>query len=447
MIGREKWSSKLGFLAAAIGSAVGIGNIWRFPYILGISGGGSFLIPYFIAVLTFGVPVMLIELATGRRLRGSVITSFRRIHPNLRWLGLIPTLVLFFITSYYLVVTGWVLAYFTFYLSGEILEFGSFVGSIFPLIFASLTLFFVSFVVKNGIVKGIENLVKIVMPLFFLLLIFLVIRMFLLPRAIEGIIYYFKPDFSRIFDINIWLLAFGQAMFSLSAGYGIMITFGSYLRKNEDIPQITLITAFFDTLVALLAGFLIFSVIYSFNLQLQQGPNLVFVVLPNIFKGIVFGEVLGIIFYLLLVSAAITSTVSMLELIVANLIDEFYIVRSRAVTIVSIALFFVMTPIALNFSFLGKNLLEEMDYLFGSLLTLASAALICIVIAWFWDSKKLLDEIKIEIMFGKRKTTMYKISRFLDYFVEHDIIINLVRYIIPGTLLLILFLRIISFCF
>jgi NSS family neurotransmitter:Na+ symporter len=443
MIGREKWSSKLGFLAAAIGSAVGIGNIWRFPYILGINGG-SFLIPYLIAVFVFGVPVMLIELATGRKLRGSIITSFRRIHPNLKWLGFIPVLVLFFITSYYLVVTGWVLAYFTFFLSGEAITFGNFVNTILPLIFAGLSLFFVAFVVKSGIVKGIESLTKIMMPVFFLLLTFLLIRMLMLPKAIEGVTHYFKPDLSKILNINVWLLAFGQAMFSLSAGYGIMMTFGSYLRKDEDIPQVTLITAFFDTLVAVMAGFLIFSAIYSFNLQLDEGPNLAFIVLPNVFKEVFLGEIFGAIFYLLLVFAAISSAISMLELIVANLIDEFSFTRSKAVVVVSSLLFLVMVPIALNFSVFGRNLLEGMDHLFGSLLTLVSAALICIVIGWFWNPKTLLDEINIEIMFGKRKSILYKISRFLDYLVERDILITLVRYVIPGILILMLLLRVLG---
>jgi len=436
---RELWKSKIGFLAAAIGSAVGIGNIWRFPYIVSISGGGSFLIPYLICTLIFGIPLLIIELATGRRFRGSTITTFERINPKFKFLSFIPTLVVFIILCYYLVVVGWILGYFTSSISNSAIEFSTFSKSIEPTVFSILSLLILTFIVMNGVSNGIEKVSKIMMPLFFVLLIILLLVTLSIPNSIRGILYYFRPDFSKLTDVKVWLLAAGQVLFSLSAGYGIMLTYGSYLKRNEHIPSLSILIAVADTLVAIFAGIIIFGVISSFNLRPTEGPHLAFVVLPKVFESMRFGSIYKSIFFLLLFIAGITSAVSMKEVVISNMIDEFGITRTKAMTIVTPALTMLMLLISLNYSgfFISYyNFLSELDMIFGNLLTLISATVVCAVIAWGWNSKELLEEVDIELE---------KISKWLDYFFEHDILLILVKFIIPICLVLLFLLKLLGF--
>ena len=438
---REEWSSKWGFIAAALGSAIGIGNIWRFPYMMSLSGGGAFLFPYLIAVVFFGIPILLLELATGRKFRGSIITSFKNINPKLKWLSLIPIVTVFAILGYYVVVTGWTLTYFVASLYGQFLQFRTFSESIEPLIFTILTLTLTAYVVKSGVRNGIENVSKILMPILFILLVILFAKTITLPNAINGIIYYFKPDFTKIFDFKVWLLAFSQSLFSLSAGYGIMLTYGSYLNKKEDIPKLTVAVVVGDTFVAIIAGFIIFSAIYSFNLNLAEGPHLAFVVLMKVFQEISHGLLIASIFFLLLFVAGLSSAISMMEALTANLVDEMNFSREKTTVILLILLFLIAVPV--SFSYAGTfsiNLLEVMDYIFGTLFTLLSAAIICFVIAWYWDPKSLIREFHMDIHFKIEK--IEKISKYIQRFVEYTIIINLVKFVIPTILLLIFLLKV-----
>ncbi|MBS3052402.1 MAG: sodium-dependent transporter [Candidatus Aenigmarchaeota archaeon] len=437
---REEWGSRLGFIAAALGSSIGIGNIWRFPYVLSLNGGGAFLIPYIIAVAFFGIPLLLIELSTGRRFRESMVTAFKKINPKMKMLRWIPTITIFFILSYYIVVVGWTLTYFINASLGQFLEFQDFSSSHLPLLATIVSLTLVLLVCKNSIKDGVEKVSKIILPILFILLLLLIIKTLSFPKSLEGIKNYFTPDYSKIFDLKVWLHAFGQALFSIGVGYGIMITYGSYLNKKEDIPHLTNLIVFSDTLIALIGGLIIFSTIYSFSLPISEGPHLAFVVLVKVFEEIRFGFVLGSIFFALLFLAGITSAISMMETLVSNLVDEYNFKKEKA----SLLIFFLILPISvlvsLSYTNLMKiNLLEIMDFYFGTLLTLLSGAIVAYIIGWYWNPKSLLTEMNIRFELGLKK-----IGYYIDHFVEYIIVINLVKYVIPFTLLLIFVLKVVG---
>lgn len=438
---REEWSSKLGFLLAAVGSAVGLGNIWRFPYIVGISGGGSFVLIYILAVLLFGIPVMLIEFATGRKFKSSIYSAFKRITDKAKFLALLPIITGFFILSYYLIITGWTLAFFGFSISGNFLDFELFTQSYQPLIFFFISLFLISLVVIFGIKKGIENATKVLVPVLIIFLIILTVKSLTLPNAMAGIEFYLRPDFSKIFEPTIWILAFGQALFSLSAGYGILLTYGSYLSKKTDIGNSTFTIAGMDTMIALIAGFMIFPIVFSFGLQPAAGPELAFIALPKIFLTMEFGFIFGAIFFLLLFFAAISSAISSLEMIISNFVDELKMSRKKAIVIISTGIGMMGGIIALSFlGYFGMNLLGPFDFIFGSLLTPISAAVVCIVIGWFWKPKILIEELKTKVFPG-----FIGLIEYAENLIKYFMIIYLVRYVIPFVLILMTILIVLGF--
>ncbi|HDD72734.1 MAG TPA: sodium-dependent transporter [Candidatus Aenigmarchaeota archaeon] len=417
---REHWS-KIGFILASIGSAVGLGNVWRFPYIVGENGGGAFLIPYFIAVLFFAVPVMMIEFAAGRRFDGSVLTTLKRINPKIKPVGLVPVTVNLFILSYYLVVTGWTFAYFIFSLLGY-MEFEVFIESGYSLFLFLGILLLTAIIVNLGIKKGIERTCRYLLPVLFIFILILAIRSVSLPGMMEGISFYLTPDLSVLSNPNIWILAFGQAFFSLSVGFGIMLTYGSYLDRREDVPKSVLVIAGADTLIAILAGFIIFPVVFSFGFNPAAGPELAFITLPKIFSVMFLGQIFGAAFFFLLFIGAVTSAISMFEVGVTTLIDELKMSRIRATALVTCILGMIGLPSALSYSgfdihLFGRPFLDSVDIIFGSLITPISAALLCISIAWFWKPKELWKEIN--------RNTKLKIPFFIVY---------LVRYLIPAIL-------------
>ncbi len=437
---REEWGSRLGFIAAALGSSIGIGNIWRFPYIMSLNGGGAFLIPYIVAVLFFGIPLLLIELSTGRRFRESILGSFKKINPKMKILGWIPTITIFLILSYYVVVVGWMLTYFINATIGQFHGFQEFSRSHLPLLSTLVTLMIILLTCTHNIKDGVERISKILLPILFLLLFILAIKTLSFPNSIEGIKTYFTPDFSKLSDLKIWLYAFGQALFSIGVGYGIMITYGSYLNKREDIPYLTNLIVFSDTLVALVGGLIIFATIYSFGLPISEGPHLAFVVLVTIFQEISLGAVIGSMFFALLFVAGITSAISMMETLVSNLVDEYKFKRAKAGLLIFILLLLFSIPVSLTYTkWFRINLLEIMDFYSGTLLTLLSGAVIAYVIGWYWNPRALLTEINIRFQLGLKT-----IENYIKYFVEYAIIINLVKYVIPFTLLLIFVSRIIG---
>lgn len=384
---REEWS-KIGFVLASIGSAVGLGNIWRFPYMVGSNGGGAFLVTYLFGVILFGMPLMIMEMDAGRKFKGSVITTLKQINKHSRFVGIVAIATSLGILSYYLVVSGWSLAYFIFSMTGFV-EFQSFVTTLLPVVFFIVSLAVVGVIVSFGVKKGIEKTSTLLIPILVLLLLGLAVYSLTLPGAAKGVSFYLNPNFDFLLDAKTWVFGFSQAFFSLSVGYGILLTYGSYLGNKRGITRPAIAISAADTMVAVIAGFVIFPVVFSLGLSPASGPELIFVSMPTAFGSMPFGSVVGALFFLLIFIAAITSAVSMLEVGAASLIDELKWNRKKSVLLLSLILLITGMPSALSYIgdglFLaGMPFLEFMDAFFGSMLLLTSAIL-CIVIMWFYE--------------------------------------------------------------
>ena len=365
---RGEWGSRFGFVLAAAGSAIGLGNIWRFPYVTGQNGGAAFLILYLLCVLLLGVPVMVAELTIGRFSRRNPVGAFATIRPGSYWtiVGYLGVLTGVCILSYYTVMAGYSIGYIVKTLINNQTSFESFTANAWlsiPLFLAFMVL--TVLVVQGGIKEGIERWAKILMPILLLLLVVLIIRSITLPGAGKGLTFYFKPDFSKVTGRTI-LAALGQAFFSLSLGMGAMITYGSYLSKRDNIVTSGCYVAFFDTLIAVMAGLLIFPALFAMNQDPAAGPGLVFNILPAIFREMPFGTIVGVVFFILLSIAALTSTISLLEVPTAYLVDEKKISRKIAVWMVGLIVFILGLPSALSqgaVSWLSKPIAMDLEFL------------------------------------------------------------------------------------
>lgn len=425
---REKWSSNLGFILASIGSAVGLGNIWRFPYIVGINGGGAFLIPYLIAVFLCGLPLMMIEFAMGRHFKNSVVPTLSAIKKRFRFAGLFIVCVMGVILSYYLVITSWVLAYSVFFIVGVPVPFSAFTDSYYPLLFFLISGIVSFVVVRAGVRRGIEKLSKLLIPVLSGMLCVLVVFSLSLPGAMRGIEFYLTPDLSKLFDPFVWTAAFGQAFFSLSVGVGIMLTYGSYMGEARIVKSAAVITVS-DLLVAILSGFMIFPIIFSFGLDPAAGVKLAFVALPPVFQAMSFGSFWGAVFFLLLFFAALPPAVSMLEVPVATLIDSYGFKRKKATWIVSLIVMLIGLPSALSYTTLqlelfGEPLLDLKDFVFGTVGIIAAGLVLSVIAGWFLDPGIIFKEIKM----GRR---MQKLFLFIiKFFIPFVLLVNLVSRVI-----------------
>ena len=403
---RGEWSSKFGFILAAAGSAIGLGNIWRFPYVTGENGGAAFLILYLVCVLLIGVPVMIAELTIGRYSRKNPVGAFDAIRKGSWWkiVGYLGVLTGICILSYYTVMAGYTLGYIVKTLVGNETSFSSFTANgwlSIPLflVFCVLTVL----VVQGGVRDGIERWAKILMPLLLCLLVLLIIRSVTLEGAGRGLSFYFKPDFGKVTGKTL-LAAMGQAFFSLSLGMGAMITYGSYLSKKDNIVTSGCYVALFDTLIAVMAGLIIFPALFAMNMNPAEGPGLVFEVLPKIFPQLPAGNVIGAAFFLLLSIAALTSTISLLEVVTAYLVDEKHWLRRKAVWIVAALSFCLGLPSALSQGIVpglaelplpgGGSFLGFMDWLFANVMLAVGAILISIFFGWVWKMKAAAEEIR-----------------------------------------------------
>ena len=383
---REAWSSPAGFILASIGSAVGIGNIWRFPYMVGTHGGGAFLIPYLLAVVLLGLPLMIAELTLGRHFRRSVVPAFEAIGTSLRGLGLFLVFVLTMILAYYLVVTGWVLAYFVAFAAGAPMSFADFTNSYAPLFFFVLSGGICFLVVRAGVRAGIERLSALLMPVLFVMVSVLAGVALALPGAARGVRFYLAPDFSALGDPLVWTAAFGQAFFSLGAGTGVMLTYGSYLPHGNVVRSAGLITGA-DLLVALIGGLVVFPTVFAFGFDPAAGVQLAFVTLPRIFQEMRLGLLFGATFFLLLFIAALTSAVSLLELPVATLIDAYGMRRTPATAVTAGTVLLVGFPSALSYTALkvelfGVPLLDLKDFAFGTIGMIVAALVVSVTAGW-----------------------------------------------------------------
>ncbi len=408
---RGQWGSKFGFIMAAAGSAVGLGNIWRFPYLTGENGGAAFVLVYIFCVVLVAVPMLINEIAIGRLTGKNPVGAVQQLGGNKLWVGLVgvlPLIVTFVVLSYYSTIAGWTVGYIFTSLFSIKTTFSEFIANptyIVPL--GASVILITAYIVLAGVSGGIEKATKILMPMLFVLLIIVIIRSITLPGASKGIEYYLIPDFSKI-NGHVILAALTQAFFSLGVGWGMMITYGSYLNKHQNIVTSSLWVSVMDTSIALMAGFMVFPAVFAFNQSPAEGPTLVFSVLANIFQEMPLGNIAGALFFLLLFFAAITSTISMLEAPSAYFMDQYKWNRKKAAWTVAIAAFLLGIPSALStgaveglssiqVNFLGvikTGVMDIFDYLFGSLFMMLVVLSTCIYTGWFIKIEVLVDEIE-----------------------------------------------------
>lgn len=418
---RGNWQSQIGFVAAAAGSAIGLGNIWRFPYIVGRYGGAAFVLVYLAIIIFIGVPIMNSELLIGRKSERNAVGAFKVLAPGTPWfiVGAMGILAGFIILSYYSVVAGWAVAYI--FKSGAYMAadaetadvFVSFITSpVTPIIWHAIFMAMCIGIVAIGIEKGIEKYSKILMPMLVLVLLVLIIRSITLPGAGKGLAFYLKPDFSKLSAEGI-LAALGQAFFTLSLGMGCMIVYGSYLKKDQDIPINSYYIAGADTLIAFLAGFAIFPAVFAFGLEPGAGPGLTFITLPAVFAAMgPLGHFFGILFFFLLTIAALTSAISLLEVVSAYFIDEAKWNRKKAVWIMGIIIFLLGVPSSLGQGVWsgvkiigGRDILDSLDFLANNALLPLGGFLLCIFIGWSWGTNKATEEANIGAKSIKLGTT------------------------------------------
>ena len=409
---REHWGSKIGFILAAAGSAVGLGNIWRFPYVAGENGGGAFVLVYLGCVLILGIPIMIAELVLGRHTSKGPVGAFKDMFGKSGWVivGYMGVLCGFLILSFYSVVGGWTIGYIVKSVTGDVARmidvetaqsvFGGFIQSPLEMIFFHL-LFILSciVIVRKGIEYGIERWSKILMPLLFILLVILIVRGVTMEGGFEGVAFFLNPDFSQLTGGAV-LAALGQSFFSLSLGMGAMITYGSYLSKDDKILHSAPSIVSLDILIAILAGLAIFPAVFAMGMSPEGGPALLFHIIPTVFANMAYGSVFAFMFFLLLFIAALTSGISLLEVVVTYVTDEFGWTRKKAVTVVGTAIFMMGIPSALSFGvmsdiriFFGMDFFSFLDNLTSNYMLPVGGFFISVALGWKYGLDKTMHEL------------------------------------------------------
>ncbi len=419
----ETWSSRRGFILAAVSSAVGIGNIWRFPTVLGQNGGGAYLFPYLIAVFAFALPLMVLEFAVGRRLRTNVVGAFRRLGERLEIAGWLIATSVFTILSYYLVITGWTLAYFIQSARGRTLDFDTFSGGYAPLVAFLVSAVATGAITSLGVRAGIERMASTFMPLAFAILFGLAVYSTTLAGFREGASFMFSPDFSALLQPGIWSAALGQAFFSLSVGFGVLLTYGSYARREADIVRSATVITVADLSVAMLAGLVIFPMVFTFGLEPTAGAELTFTTLPAAFEQMPAGTILAPAFFLLLFAAALPPSVSMMELNVAAVVEKTGIGRRTTSLILTMLVIALGMPSALSYTALdlevfGSPVLDLLDDTLGRFGLPVGGLLIAFFFSRRMPPRALFDEFRL--VAGR-----WTLRRLL---------LPLLRYPIPGVL-------------
>lgn len=407
---RDGFSSRFGIIAAAAGSAVGLGNIWKFPYIVGENGGSAFILVYLLSILAVGIPVLLAEFIIGRRGQANAVRSFKKIAPNTKWSGIgwMGIVAAFMILGFYTVIAGYTIHYFILTVtnsfagmsSAQIADtFNNFASSTRPIIYTVIFIILSLGILFGGIKDGIEKYTKVLMPGLVGIIALLVIRAITLPGAEEGIQFLLKPDFSEL-SMKAVLDALGHSFFSLSVGMGTMLTYGSYISKKESLTSITFSIAAADTIIALLAGLAIFPAVFAFGIDPTSGPGLVFITLPNVFLQMPGGIIFGALFFLLLFIAALTSVVSIFEVIIAYITEELKVNRHKAMGLTTLAVIVIATFCALSQTpdtsliFNGHNLFDWMDLLSANVLLPIGGLLIMIFLGFIMKRSDLEDELQ-----------------------------------------------------
>lgn len=433
---RSSFSGRLGFVLAAAGSAVGLGNIWRFPYLAAKYGGGIFLLVYVVLVVTFGFSLMVAEIALGRNTRLSAIGAYKKLNKKFGFLGILTALVPIIILPYYSVIGGWVTKYFVTFLSGHHMEassddyFGGFIGQTFePVLWLAIFGVITFVIVLCGVKRGIETANKFMMPILIVLCVAVCVYSCTLPGALEGVKFYLIPDFSR-FSINTVLGAMGQMFYSMSLAMGIMITYGSYMKKETSIEKSVSQIEIFDTGVALLAGLMIVPAVFVFSggdqSAMQSGPGLMFQTLPKVFDSMgdgQFGQIVGALFFLLVLFAALTSAISLMETVVSIVIDKFHVKRAVACIIVFIGMMLLALPSSLgngvwsHIQILGMDFLTFFDFISNSVIMPIVALLTCIFIGYVVKTQLVVDEVKSSSKFSREKLFVVVIKYIAPIFI------------------------------
>ncbi|WP_317949536.1 sodium-dependent transporter, partial [Rossellomorea marisflavi] len=407
-----QWTSKLGFILAAAGSAIGLGAIWKFPYMAGANGGGVFFLLFILFTVLIGAPILLAEFIIGRKAGADAITSYKKLAPNSYWhlIGYLGTIVSFIILSFYSVVGGWILSYLwrsvTGSLSGKTQEgyaalFDSVISNPWEVLIAQgVFMIMTIMVVQGGVQKGIERASRYMMPSLFILFFVLVIRALTLDGAMEGVRFLLLPDWSQLTGKTV-LLAMGQAFFALTVGLSVMVTYASYLPKDDSMPKSAISVSGLNILISLLAGLVIFPAVYALGFQPDQGPGIAFVVLPAVFNEMAFGGLFFTIFLVLLLFATLTSAFSILEIGVAGLSKGASTKRVKFSWMVGILAFVAGIPSALSFGVLGDikiaglNFFDFADNITSNFGLPIGALLISIFIGYRLKKEDVWDEVRL----------------------------------------------------
>lgn len=438
-LGRSSFGSKFGIIAATAGSAVGLGNIWRFPYIAGENGGGAFIIIYVAFIMLIGIPAMMCELSIGRATQKNPFGAFKELRPNGKWylVGCMGIAAVFFINSFYSVVAGWTLFYLFEALTNQFhakdagqieAVFSSFQESGWiPILCSLLFVVITAVVVSSGVKKGIERWSKILMPILLLFIVIMAVRSMTLPNAGEGLAFLFKPDFSKITSKSI-LDALGQAFFSLSIGMGVLITYGSYINKGENLAQTAVSVSIADTLIAILSGVAIFPAVFSFGISPTSGPDLVFLALPNIFSQMTGGYFFSVVFFILLIIAALTSTISILEVLVVCVSEELGInrVKSTVISATVVGIFAVLCSLSITkipeLSMFGLSLFDLFDFVSSNIILTLDGTLMIIFVAWVAGKKWIQNELS--------SNGLYKVNYIKPFML-------IIKFIVPAAIILV----------
>ncbi|PWM44015.1 MAG: sodium-dependent transporter [Clostridiales bacterium] len=404
---REEWTGTFGFIMASAGSAVGLGNLWKFPYLAGMYGGGLFVIVYLVMVFIVGFTLILGELAVGRYAKSNAVSAFQKINSKFAFVGYLGVISSFVILSFYSVVGGWILKYiFSFLTSTDFSDseaiFGNFISSAAsPVIWHILFLTICIIIVLGGVSKGIERASVFMMPALLVMIIFVAVQGILLDGAHKGLEFYLKPN-TETFSFKAVAVALGQVFFSLSLGMGTLITYGSYLSKKEKLVKSSMLIAGLDTLIALLAGFAILPAVFALGMKPDSGPSLMFITLPKVFMQMPGGIWVGTIFFILLIFAAITSVISLLEVIITYFVEKHNLKRRTAAFITALILYITGSVTSLSqgplegFKILGKNIFDFLDMLASNFLLPLGGLFLCIVIGFIWKPKNAIKEITNE---------------------------------------------------
>ena len=407
---KSGFSSRIGFVLAAAGSAVGLGNLWRFPYLAAKYGGGSFLLVYLILTVTFGFALMITEIAIGRKTGKSALYAFSDLDRNSGFIGVLASAVPIIILPYYCVIGGWVVKYAWAFFTGSGSAaaadeyFGEFISQTGePILWLGIFILATMVVILLGVNKGIENISKVLMPLLVILSVVIAVFVVTRPGAGAGISYYLKPDLSKI-SANAFLAALGQLFYSMSLAMGIMITYGSYLKKDANIEHSVRNIEIFDTGIAFLAGLMIVPAVFVFSggneASLKAGPTLMFITLPKVFDGMAGGHIIGAVFFVLVLFAALTSAISLMETVVSIFVDKTNKSRRFITICVTIYTIVMAIPSSLGFGVLsgisikGMSILDMFDFVSNSILMPVVALLTCLFVGFVVKPKTIIDEVE-----------------------------------------------------